>query len=141
VGNAKIVVGASLIESVLVNKPLIGELVAVYIVRRTELPVRRAWVAAGDAVPAPGPRPAHGVAHRNVDRVRRKTETGSDLHIDDLPGGRAHAAWNGPSVLVHDADIVAGRNAFRPGGKLLFRIGLREEGDGKQRSHPESQSN
>ena len=78
---------ASLCKSELVNEALVGShaLGAVHVIRGTELPIRRARGATGDAVTAGGPRPPHGIAYRDVDCVRHKHEAALPHgYIDNL---------------------------------------------------------
>src|SRR5436305_11836136 len=80
VREAEVIIAAGLVKSVLVHRPKVGKdsLVAVRIVRRTKLLIRRAGIAAGDTVAVLGPCPAHRVAHEDLDRVRHQ-------HIATLP--------------------------------------------------------
>ena len=64
-GTAEIRKIAGLCKSEFVNKALVGShaLAAVRVIRRTELPIRRAGITTGDTVTALGPSPPHRVAH------------------------------------------------------------------------------
>src|SRR5436190_17319494 len=106
-GKAEIRKIASLCKSELVNKALAGKhaLGAVHVIRRTELPIRSARGATGDAVATGVPSPPHRVTHRDVDcaRVERKRPTRRHRHIENRAGSRWNAAHGWPAVLIDNA--------------------------------------
>jgi hypothetical protein len=95
---------ARLCKSEFIHEPCVvkGSGVAVHVIRRTELPIRRARSATGDTVAVPGPCPPHRVAHRDVDRARveRKTPTRRHRHVDGRAGSRWNASHGRPAVLI-----------------------------------------
>ena len=100
---------ASLCKSEFVNKALAGShaLAAVRVIRRTELPIGCAGrgIAAGDTMAARGPGPPHGVAHRDVDRVRYKHIAAlPHRDIDNRAGSRWHTARSWLAVLIKNAE-------------------------------------
>ena len=66
--DAKVRKIAGLCKSEFVNKALVGKdsLIAVHIVGRTKLPIRRAGLAAGDAVEVTKPRPSDRITDGDV---------------------------------------------------------------------------
>src|SRR5262249_39027942 len=110
---------ASLCKSEFVNKALGGShaLGAVTVIRRTEIPIRRARSATGDTVAAKGPCPSHRIAHRDVDcaRAKCKRPTWRHRHIHNRASCRWHAAYGWLAVLIDNIDAMGG------GGLLLRR--------------------
>jgi hypothetical protein len=99
---------ASLRKSEFVNKALGGShaLGAVRVIRRTEIPIRRAGGATGDTVAASGPCPSHRIAHRDVDcgRAECKRPTRRHRHIDSRAGRCSDAVHRWLAVLIENAD-------------------------------------
>ena len=64
-----------------------SSLVAVHIIRRTELSIGRTRIAAGNAMAVAGPGPAHCITHRDVSCVRHKHKPPlPDCYIYNLTG-------------------------------------------------------
>jgi hypothetical protein len=109
-GTAEIRKIASLRKSEFVNKAQVGQHArgAVRIIRRTELPVGCAGrgIATGDTVAAGGPRPSHGIAHRNVDCARAECKRPARRHryIENRATCRSDAAYRWLAVLIENAD-------------------------------------
>ena len=68
---------ASLCKSEFVNSVLVGShaLAAVRVIRRTELPIRRAGITTGDTVAVTKPGPSNGITDRDICCGRRERET------------------------------------------------------------------
>ena len=109
---------ANLCKSEFVNKALGGShaLGAVHVIRRTEMPIRRARGATGDTVAASGPCPSHRIAHRDVDcaRAECKRPTRRHRHIHNRASCRWHAVYGWLAVLIDNIDAMGG-------GLLLLR--------------------
>jgi hypothetical protein len=133
VRKTEVIKGASLIKGVLIHEPCVGKdsLVAIHIIRGTKLPINGARRAAGNAVTAIGPGPAHRVALRDIDFARIKRESRPDLHIKNLAARRSHAAHGGPAVLIYNADCLCGS---------LSLLSLRGKRQRKRRCQPKSES-
>jgi hypothetical protein len=104
---------ASLCKSEVVNKVLGGKHAlgrAVHVIRRTEMPIRRARGATGDTVAASGPCPSHRIAHRDVDcaRAECKRPTWRYRHIHNRAGCRWHAVYGWLAVLIDNIDALGG---------------------------------
>src|SRR5438552_8668691 len=112
---------ASLCKSEFIHEPCVvqGSVVAVHVIRRTELPIRRARGAAGDTVAVPSPGPAHRVTGRNIDcaRIERKRPTRRHCHIDSRARSRWHPAYGRTAVLI---DYAQGWPAFSAGHTCAF---------------------
>ena len=138
VREAEVIIAAGLVKSVLVHRPKVGKdsLVAVRIVRRTKLFIRRAGIAAGDTVAVLGPCLAHRVAHEDVDRVRHKhIATLPHCHIENLTAARWDAAHCWPAVLIYNMDCVSGGLFL-----LVARFSSREKYHRKRRRQQTSKS-
>jgi hypothetical protein len=116
VRKAEVRISPGLSESMLVHRALTGKnsLIAIHVIRGTKLSIGGARIAAGDAVTAIGPGPAHRVALRDIDLARIERESRPDLHIKNLAARRSHAAHRWPAVLVHNVDCVGGRLSLLP---------------------------
>src|SRR5436190_10190190 len=109
-GTAEIRKIASLCKSEFVNKVPVRKhaLVAVRVIRRTELPIGYAGrgIATGDTVAAGGPCPSHCIAYRNVDcaRVERKCPTRRHRYIDNRATCRPDAVHRRLAILIENAN-------------------------------------
>ena len=106
---AEVLVRARLGEGILVHEALIvkNSGITVHVIGRTKLFVGYAGCATGDAVHAARPSPPHGIACRDVDGIRHKTEFVSYWtysHIENLTTDIPFAGWRLVSVLIKDAD-------------------------------------
>src|SRR6476620_3591209 len=76
VQGAEILVHARLRKSELIHEARVVKRsrLTVHVIRRTKLPILGTGHATGDTVEIALPRPAHGVAHADVDGIRQKSE-------------------------------------------------------------------
>jgi len=140
---AEIRKSASLCKSEFVNKAHVGSHAhgAVRVIRRTELPIRRAGreITTGDTVAASGPCPLHRVAHGDIDcaRIERKRPTRCHRHSDRRAPSRWHAAHGWPAVLIENAQ---GWPAFSAGQACVFlgRFSPHQKSCRNENCHPKN---
>jgi len=128
VQGAKILVHARLRKSELIHEARVvkSSRLAVHVIRRTKLPILCAGRATGNTVKIALPRPAHRVAHANVDHIRRKTEFvshRSHCYIKNLTPNVWLSTRNRASVLIDDADCRS-HAVFRHRVTTLVASGL-----------------
>jgi len=109
VQGAKILVHARLRKSELIHEPCVVKncRLTVHVIRRTKLPIGDAGLATGNAVRIAGPRPAHSVAHADVDGIRHESEFvsfRSYCHLENLAPDVPLSTQSLASVLIDDAD-------------------------------------